>query len=69
VQLYVGGLSENITENDLKEFFLPKYQVQSVEFLRDLESGKPKGSALVRLSKEDNIENMIQQITGSTLKV
>jgi 2-polyprenyl-3-methyl-5-hydroxy-6-metoxy-1,4-benzoquinol methylase len=68
MQLYVGGLSENIKEIDLKEFLSPKCQVQSITFLKDLDSGKPKGSALVEISKEDNIENIIRQITGSTLK-
>jgi 2-polyprenyl-3-methyl-5-hydroxy-6-metoxy-1,4-benzoquinol methylase len=68
MQLYVGGLSENTTEADLKEFFSLKFQVQSITFLRDLESGKKKKSALVMISKMENVENTIQQIASSTLQ-
>lgn len=68
MQLHIGGLSRDITEADVKELFSRVCPVQSVTLIRDIESGKSRGFAIVKILSEANGEEAIRQLNGSTLQ-
>jgi tRNA A58 N-methylase Trm61 len=68
MQLYVGGLSDDTTEVDVKEIFSKVCLPQSVTIIRDIESGKSKGFAVVKISSEEKGEQAIRRLNGTTLR-
>jgi SAM-dependent methyltransferase len=68
VQLYVGGLSLNTNEDDLNRLLAELGNRASVELVRDLESGKLSGYALVRIVNERQAESAINSLKGIMLK-
>lgn len=58
--IFVGGLSIAIGERELIEYFSAFSKVLKIVFLRDQETGKPKGYAFVTL-KDSNTANQVSQ--------
>ena len=68
MQLYVGGLSDDTTEENIEELFSGICPVQLVTIIRDIESGKSRGFAIVKILSEENGEEAIRQLNGTTLR-
>jgi RNA recognition motif-containing protein len=51
MQLYVGGLSDNTAEADIEKIFPEVCLPQLVTIIRDIESGKSRGFAVVKMPK------------------
>lgn len=68
MQLYVGGLSDDTTEVDVEEIFPKVCLPQSVTIIRDIESGKSKGFAIVKILSEEDGEEAIRQLNGTILR-
>ncbi len=67
MQLYVGGLSDNTTEAEIKEVFTKVCPLQLVTIIRDIESGKSKGFAVVKIPSEEKGEEAIRHLNGTML--
>jgi SAM-dependent methyltransferase len=68
MQLYVGGLSEDTTEADIEKAFSGVYPLQLVKVIRDVESGKSKGFAIVKIPAEERGEEAIRNLNGTTVQ-
>jgi SAM-dependent methyltransferase len=68
MQLYVGGLSDDTTEVDVEEVFSKVCTPQSVTIIRDIESGKSRGFAIVKILSEEDEEEAIRHLNGTTLR-
>ena len=68
MQLYVGGLADDTTEVDVERVFSEVYLPQSVTIIRDIESGKSKGFATVKILDEEKGEEAISRLSGATLR-
>ena len=66
-RLYVGNLSYDTTEADLKETFGTAGTVAEVKVVLDRESGKPRGFAFVEMSSDADAQNAISQLDGREL--
>ena len=66
VKLYVGNLSFNTTEDQLRTLFAQAGTVSSVELIKDRETGQSKGFAFVQMSTQAEAEKAIKQFNGST---
>ncbi len=66
MQLYVGGLSENIVEDEVLELFSRIGTVELVRVIRDV-SGKSRGFAIVRMPDNTEGENAIKKLNGLML--
>jgi SAM-dependent methyltransferase len=66
MQLYVGDLSEDTTEIDIEKAFAAVVPLQLVKIIRDVESGKSKGFAIVKLGTEEG-EKAIKSLNGTSL--
>ncbi|NOY60876.1 MAG: RNA-binding protein [Calditrichaeota bacterium] len=52
-RLYVGNLTDKVTENDLRPLFEKYGQVHSIEIKRDEETSEPRGFAFVEMDAEN----------------
>jgi len=68
MQLYVGGLSDDTTEVDVEEVFSTICVPQLVTIIRDIESGKSRGFAIVKIPSEEKGEEAIRHLNGTMLR-
>lgn len=61
-KLYVGNLSFETTENDLKELFAQTGSVETVRIITDHDTGRSKGFAFVEM--QDGGEKAIAEMNG-----
>lgn len=62
-KLYVGNLSFETTEDDLRNLFGQVGPLESVQLIRDRDSGRFKGFGFVEMSAED-ADKTIAQFNG-----
>jgi cold-inducible RNA-binding protein len=68
-RLFVGNLSYNVNEQELKEVFQSEQiQVRSVRIAVDRESGRPRGFAFVETETEDGAKQSIEKISGRLIQ-
>jgi len=60
--IYVGNLSYDCTEDELREAFGQYGQVSSVNIIMDRETGRSRGFAFVEMSDGNEASNAIQQL-------
>jgi RNA recognition motif-containing protein len=66
-KLYVGNLSYETTEDDLRTLFSQAGTVASVALIKDRDSGRSKGFAFVEMSSQSEAEQAIKQFNGFQL--
>lgn len=67
MQLYVGGLDEDISERELSRLFSKIGSVKSVAIIKDIYSGKSRGFAVVKMSTSEDVEEAVKQLNGTRL--
>lgn len=67
VKLYVGNLSYQTTEDDLRTLFTQAGNVVSVALIKDRDSGRSKGFAFVEMGAQSEAEQAIKMFNGATL--
>ncbi|MFC1864368.1 RNA recognition motif domain-containing protein, partial [Chloroflexota bacterium] len=68
MKIYVGNLSYDITEEELRQEFLAFGEVESVSIITDKYSGRPKGFAFVEMASVSEGQSAITGLNGKTLK-
>ena len=66
-KLYVGNLSYDTTEDDLRSLFAEAGTISSVTLIKDRETGRSKGFAFVEMSSQAEAEAAISMFNGKTL--
>ncbi len=74
MNIYVGNLSYEVTEEDLKEAFEGFGEVETVKVLKDNYTGRSKGFGFVEMSNNADAQSAInglndKELKGRTLKV
>jgi RNA recognition motif-containing protein len=68
-RLYVGNLSYNVTEQELREVFAEGGRnVVEVKIVMDRDTGRPRGFAFVEMGTEDDANNVISSLTGREIQ-
>ncbi len=67
MNIYVGNLAYNLTEDDLKAAFSQFGEVSSVNIIMDRMSGQSKGFGFVEMSDDTEAEEAIKALTESAL--
>ena len=67
VKLYVGNLSYETTEDELRTLFAQAGTVNAVELIKDRDSGNSKGFAFVTMNSQEEADKAIQQLNGQSL--
>ena len=68
MKIYVGNLSYEVTEQDLRQEFEAFGVVDSVSVITDKYSGRPKGFGFVEMATKSEAEAAITGLNGKTLK-
>ena len=66
-KLYVGGLSYDTTEDQLREAFAKFGAVESATVIKDRYSGRSKGFGFVEMSSNSEAEEAIRSLNGTLL--
>ena len=68
MKIYIGNLSYEVTEEDLRQEFGAFGEVTSVSVITDKYSGRPKGFAFVEMATKSEAEAAIAGLSGKMLK-
>lgn len=68
MNIYVGNLSYEVNEDDLRETFETYGQVSSSTIIKDKFSGKSKGFGFVEMSESDSAKRAIDSLNGTDYK-
>lgn len=68
MNIYVGSLSYNVTEEDLKQAFEDFGEVESVKIIKDMYSGRSKGFGFVEMPGNSEAQSAIDGLHGKELK-
>ena len=68
MNIYVGNLSQEATEDDIKEAFLAFGEVSSVKLIKDMFSGFSKGFAFVEMPSKKQGQQAMDELNGKDLK-
>jgi len=68
MKIYVGNLSYEVTEEDLRQEFVAFGEVASVAIITDKFSGRPKGFGFVEMATKSEGEAAITGLNGKTLR-
>ena len=67
VEVYVGQLSANVTEEEIRKLFSVAGTVQSIHLVKNSGSGDLRGCGYVRMSTEDEAIEAIGLLNGALL--
>ena len=68
MNIYVGNLSYNITEDELADIFSEYGEVTSANIISDKYSGRSKGFGFVEMSNEADGETAIEALNETDVK-
>ncbi len=68
MKIYVGNLSYDVTEEELRQEFIAFGEVESVNIITDKYSGRPKGFGFVEMPSVSEGQAAITGLNGKTLK-
>ena len=66
-KLYVGNMSYNTTEEELRALFSQAGTIQSLDMIKDRDTGQPKGFAFIEMSSQAEAEKAIQMFNQKRL--
>lgn len=67
MNIYVGNLPYNISDDDLLQMFAQYGNVDSASIIKDKFSGQSKGFGFVEMSRQADAEEAIKQLNGSAV--
>ncbi len=68
MNIYVGNLSFDVTEDDLRLAFEPFGRVESATIIKDKYSGESKGFGFVQMTSTGEARSAIDGLNGKELK-
>jgi len=68
MNIYVGNLPFEVTEDDLKASFSNYGEVSTARMITDRETGRPRGFGFVEMPNSSEAEAAIQGLNGKDLK-
>lgn len=68
MNIYVGNLSYELTEEELQQAFEAFGQVESAKIIKDTYTGRSRGFGFVEMPSKDEGEAAVQNLNGATLK-
>ncbi len=68
MNIYVGNLSSDVSEDDLRQAFEAFGEIASVTVIKDKFSGEPRGFGFVEMPSKDEAQSAIDGLNGKDLK-
>ena len=67
MKIYVGNMSYDTTEDQLRQAFESYGEVSNVNIIKDRDSGRPRGFAFVEMNSNEEGNAAIQGLNGKDL--
>lgn len=68
MNIYIGNLAGDVSEDDLHEVFKEFGQVESVKILKDRFSGESKGFGFLEMPSTNEAQAAIKEVNGKDIK-
>lgn len=72
-KMFVGGIKDSITEDNLKEVFTEFGEITAIDFIMDKNTGKPKGFCFISYNDHDCVDKAVlkkfHQVNGLQVEV
>lgn len=68
MNIYVGNLSRDVTDEDLRQAFEEFGQVESINIIKDRFSGESRGFGFVEMPSKEQAQSAITGLNGKKLK-
>ncbi|MFH1313990.1 MAG: RNA-binding protein [Candidatus Eisenbacteria bacterium] len=68
MNIYVGNLSHDITEDELRQAFADKGEVATASVISDKFTGRSRGFGFVEMPKDEEARAAIEALNGTDLK-
>jgi RNA recognition motif-containing protein len=68
MNIYVGNLAYNATDEELRAAFEAFGQVTSVKIVRDRDTGRSRGFAFVEMEDGEGAQNAVAELNGKDVK-
>ena len=68
MKIFIGNLSYNVTEGDLRQAFEAFGQIASATVIMDEQSGRSKGFGFVEMPVQAEAQSAIEVLNGKALK-
>ena len=68
MKIYVGNMSFDVSEDDLRKAFEAHGQVDSVNVITDRDTGRPKGFGFIEMSNDTEAKAAIEALNDKELK-
>ncbi len=65
-KLYVGNISFQASEDDLKDLFSKAGEVVSAKLITDAATGRPRGFGFIEMSNDSEAQKAIQTLNGTS---
>ena len=66
-KLYVGNLSYDTTEDQVRTLFAQAGEISEIAFIMDRDTGRPKGFGFVTMATEEGSKEAIKRFNGFTI--
>ena len=67
MNIYIGNLSYNTTEDTLKSLFAEFGDVETVKVIKDRFSGRPKGFGFIEMPSNSEADQAIKALNGNRI--
>jgi RNA recognition motif-containing protein len=68
MNIYVGSLAYDVTDDEIRDVFSPYGEISSISIIKDKFSGKSKGFGFVEMPKQEEAEEAIKCLDESEMK-
>jgi RNA recognition motif-containing protein len=68
MNIYVGNLSRDVVDEDLRQAFEEFGQVESINLIKDRFTGESRGFGFVEMPSKDEAQSAIEGMNGKDLK-
>jgi RNA recognition motif-containing protein len=68
MNIYVGNISRDVSEAELREAFTAFGAIQSVAIIKDKYSGESRGFGFVEMPNKDEADKAVAELNGKDLK-
>jgi cold-inducible RNA-binding protein len=66
-KLYVGNMSYDTTEEQIRTLFTQAGEIAEIAFITDRDTGRPKGFGFVNMKTEEGSKEAIKRFNGFTM--
>ncbi len=68
MNIYVGNLAYGLTDDELKQLFAEYGTVESVNVIKDRDTGNSKGFGFIEMENQADAEEAIKKLDGTPVK-